>query len=130
MSPFHWFFNSFNKDKFYYGSVNFLVNQSIYQTMFSQEKCLSTYQDLCKSFTVINGGKGGIPMFCAGSTLGRAQVPSYCDEKGLRHTLPREYPKYCHGESGYNSLRQPWLIQIFKDIESIALNFVYYWTNE
>ena len=46
------------------------------------------------------------------------------------YMLPREYPKYRRGESGYNSLRQPWLIQIFKDIESIALNFVYYWTNE
>ena len=39
--------------------------------------------------------------------------------------LLREYPKCRHGESGYNSLRQPWLIQMFKDIESIALNFVY-----
>lgn len=93
--------------------------------MFKGEKCLSTYQDLCKSFTIINRGKRGIPMFCAGSTLGRAQVPSYRDEKGQRHMLPREYPKCRRGESGYNSLRQPWLIQMFKDIESIALNFVY-----
>ena len=93
--------------------------------MFSREKYLSIYHDLCKSFTVINGGKRGIPMFCAGSTLGRAHVPSYRDEKGQRHMLPREYPKCRRGESGYNSLRQPWLIQMFKDIESIALNFVY-----
>ena len=64
MSPFHWFFNSFNNDKVYYGSVNFLDNQSMYQTIFSR------------------------PMFCTGSTLGRAQVPSYRDEKGQRHMLP------------------------------------------
>ena len=64
--------------------------------------------------------------FCAGSTLGRAQVPSYRDGKGQRHMLPREYPKCRRGESGYNSLRQPWFIQMFKDIESIALYFVYF----
>ena len=73
--------------------------------MFSREKCLSTYQDLCKSFTIINGGKRGIPMFCAGSTLDRAHVPSYHDEKDQRHMSPREYPKCRCGESGYNSLR-------------------------
>ena len=54
-----------------------------------------------------------------------SRLSSYCDEKGQRHMLPREYPKCRRGESGYNSLRQPWLIQMFKDIESIALNFVY-----
>ena len=78
--------------------------------MFSKEKCISTYQELCKSFTVIKAGKRGIPMFCAGSTLGRAQVPSYRDKEGQRHMLPREYPKCRRGESGYNSLRKPWLI--------------------
>lgn len=93
--------------------------------MFSAKKCLSTYHDFCKSFTRINGGKRGIPMFCVGSTLGRAQVPSYHDKKDQRHMLPREYPK-CHwDESGYILLRQPWLIQMFKDIESIAVYFVY-----
>ena len=32
------FLNSFNKDKFYYASVNLLDNQLIYQTMFRREK--------------------------------------------------------------------------------------------
>ena len=65
-------------------------------------------------------------MYCAGGTLGTARKPFIQTAFQKRTMMARPYTESLPGGSGYNLLKEKWASDFFKDIEKLALKFIYY----
>lgn len=65
-------------------------------------------------------------MFCAGGTLGAARKPFYRKGNNTFSMLPRPYKNNLPFHSGFNLLKEFWVNDFFKDVEKLALQFIYF----
>ena len=65
-------------------------------------------------------------MFCAGGTLGAARKPFYRKGNNTFAMMPRPYKNNLPFHSGFNLLKEFWVNDFFKDVEKLALQFIYF----